>query len=74
MSERTPCVAHLILVSTTLASLLLLLPGVAMPVEVGEQAPDFTLPSTLGAPISLRQFRGKTHVLLEFYVRDHGPT
>jgi peroxiredoxin Q/BCP len=43
-------------------------------VEVGEQAPDFTLPSTLGAPISLRQFRGKTHVLLEFYVRDHGPT
>ena len=46
----------------------------ALAVEVGEQAPDFTLPSTLGEPISLRQFRGKTHVLLEFYVRDHGPT
>jgi peroxiredoxin Q/BCP len=41
---------------------------------VGEQAPDFTLPSTTGAPISLRQFRGTQHVLLEFYVRDHGPT
>jgi peroxiredoxin len=49
-------------------------PGVALAVAVGEQAPDFTLPSTLGEPISLSQFRGKQHVLLEFYVRDHGPT
>ena len=73
MRRRPPGVTRLLLLRTTLASLLLL-PGVALPVEVGEQAPDFTLPSTLGAPISLRQFRGKTHVLLEFYVRDHGPT
>ena len=73
MRGRPPGVTRLLLLRTTLASLLLL-PGVALPVEVGEQAPDFTLPSTLGAPISLRQFRGKTHVLLEFYVRDHGPT
>jgi hypothetical protein len=65
--------ARLILVSTTLASLLLVT-GVARPLEVGEQAPDFTLPSTMGEPISLRQFRGKQHVLLEFYVRDHAPT
>ncbi len=73
MSGRPPGVARLILVSTTLASLLLV-PGVALSLEVGEQAPDFTLPSTLGEPISLSQFRGKQHVLLEFYVRDHGPT
>jgi len=73
MRGRPPGVTRLLLLRTTLASLLLL-PGVALPVEVGEQAPDFTLPSTLGEPISLRQFRGKTHVLLEFYVRDHGPT
>jgi thioredoxin-dependent peroxiredoxin len=53
---------------------LLLVPGVALALEVGEQAPDFTLPSTRGEPISLRQFRGKQHVLLEFYVRDHAPT
>jgi hypothetical protein len=66
-------VARLILVSTTLASLLMV-PGVALPLEVGEQAPDFTLPSTMGEQISLRQFRGKKHVLLEFYVRDHAPT
>ena len=47
--------------------------GVALALEVGEKAPDFTLPSTMGEPISLSQFRGKKHVLLEFYVRDHGP-
>jgi hypothetical protein len=40
-------VAHLLLVRLTLASLLLGT-GVALPVEVGEQAPDFTLPSTTG--------------------------
>ena len=42
--------------------------------EVGEQAPDFTLPSTTGEPISLSQFRGKKLVLIEFYVGDFGPT
>jgi cytochrome oxidase Cu insertion factor (SCO1/SenC/PrrC family) len=73
MSERTPGVAYLILVSTTLASLLMV-PGVALALEVGEKAPDFTLPSTTGEQISLSQFRGKQHVLLEFYVRDHAPT
>jgi hypothetical protein len=66
-------VACLLLVSTTLASLLLV-PGVARSLEVGEPAPDFTLPSTLGVQISLSQFRGKQPVLLEFYVRDHAPT
>ena len=66
-------VARLRRVSLTLASLLLV-PGMLLAVEVGEPAPDFTLPSTLGEPIRLSQFRGKTHVLLEFYVRDHGPT
>jgi peroxiredoxin Q/BCP len=64
--------ARLIMVSTTLARLLVT--GVALSLEVGEKAPDFTLPSTMGEQISLSQFRGKQHVLLEFYVRDHGPT
>jgi hypothetical protein len=73
MSGLPPGVARLIMVSTTLASLLMV-PGVALSLEVGEKAPDFTLPSTLGEQISLSQFRGKKHVLLEFYVRDHGPT
>ena len=73
MSGRPPGVARLIMVSTTLASLLMV-PGVALALEVGEKAPDFTLPSTTGEQISLSQFRGKQHVLLEFYVRDHAPT
>jgi AhpC/TSA family len=73
MRGLPPGVARLIMVSTTLASLLMV-PGVALALEVGEKAPDFTLPSTTGEQISLSQFRGKQHVLLEFYVRDHGPT
>ena len=48
--------------------------GVATALEVGEKAPDFTLPSTTGEKISLSQFQGKQHVLLEFYVADFGGT
>jgi mycoredoxin-dependent peroxiredoxin len=48
--------------------------GISMAVEVGEQAPDFTLPSTQGGQISLSQFRGKKLVLLEFHVNDYGAT
>ena len=47
--------------------------GVATALEVGEQAPDFTLPSTTGETVSLRQFRGKHLVLLEFYGADFAP-
>lgn len=49
-------------------------PELAMAVEVGESAPEFTLPSTTGADISLRDFRGKKFVLLEFYGGDFHPT
>jgi hypothetical protein len=49
-------------------------PFVAASLEVGEKAPDFTLPSTTGEKISLSQFRGRKVVLLEFYVHDFGPT
>jgi peroxiredoxin Q/BCP len=48
--------------------------GVASALEVGEQAPDFTLPSTTGEKISLSQFRGKKLVLIEFYGADFVPT
>ena len=48
--------------------------GPAVALEVGEQAPDFTLPSTTGEQISLSQFRGKKVVLLEFHVNDFGAT
>ena len=47
--------------------------SVTAAVEVGEPAPDFTLDSTTGEQISLRQFRGKQLVLLEFYGADFSP-
>jgi hypothetical protein len=47
--------------------------SVATALEVGEQAPDFTLPSTTGKEMSLSQFRGKQPVLIEFYGQDFAP-
>jgi hypothetical protein len=47
--------------------------GMALALEIGEQAPDFTLPSTTGEKISLNQFRGKKHVLIQFYRTDFNP-
>lgn len=41
--------------------------------DVGDQAPDFTLPATTGGKISLSQFRGKKLVLIEFYGADFSP-
>ena len=43
-------------------------------VEVGDRAPDFTLPSTNGVDISLHDFRGKKWVFLEFYAAAFVPT
>lgn len=48
-------------------------PREARALEVGDRAPDFTLPSTTGESISLSQFRGKKLVLLEFYAADFRP-
>ncbi len=47
--------------------------AVAVALEVGQPAPDFTLPATTRQNISLSQFRGKKMVLLEFIVHDFGP-
>jgi AhpC/TSA family len=47
--------------------------SVATALEVGEKAPDFTLPSTTGKEMSLSQFRGKQPVLIEFYGQDFAP-
>ena len=48
--------------------------SVALALEVGERAPDFTLPSTTGEKISLSEFQGKKHVLIQFYSMDFNPT
>ncbi len=63
----------LLLLGVLLAGVLFVA-GVATALEVGEKAPDFTLPSTTGEKISLSQFQGKKPVLLEFYVADFGGT
>lgn len=41
--------------------------------DVGDKAPDFSLPATTGGKISLSQFRGKKLVLIEFYGADFSP-
>jgi len=35
--------------------------------KVGDMAPDFTLPSTTGKPVTLSDFRGKSAVVLAFF-------
>ena len=35
--------------------------------KVGDMAPDFTLPSTAGKPVTLSDFRGKAAVVLAFF-------
>ncbi len=44
-----------------------------MSVKVGDIAPDFTLPSQTGTPVSLKDFRGKKAVVLYFYPKDDTP-
>ncbi len=39
-------------------------------VQVGDSAPDFTLPDQSGKPVSLGGFLGKTDIVLYFYPRD----
>ena len=39
-----------------------------MPIDIGEVAPDFTLPSANNETISLSQFRGEKYVILSFHV------
>lgn len=44
-----------------------------MPLQPGDPAPDFTLPSTVGDRASLSDYRGKKNVLLMFYPLDFSP-
>jgi len=40
-------------------------------VQVGDAAPDFTLPTQSGSPVSLKDFIGKTAIVLYFYPKDN---
>jgi peroxiredoxin len=41
-----------------------------MAAEIGQSAPDFTLPDQSGNQVSLSQFRGQKDVVLSFHVFD----
>jgi peroxiredoxin len=41
--------------------------------NVGEAAPDFTLPGHMGQRITLSSFRGQKNVVLAFYPLDWTP-
>ncbi|MEK8024113.1 MAG: peroxiredoxin family protein [Candidatus Hydrogenedentota bacterium] len=43
------------------------------PPDVGDAAPDFSLPSSQGGEVRLSDFRGKSSVLLIFYPGDFTP-
>jgi hypothetical protein len=72
MERRRQCISHLVLIVMLLACLLVEVRETRA-LEVGEKAPDFTLPSTMGEKISLSQFQGKQFVLIEFYGADFAP-
>jgi len=72
MGKQTTYLRHLVVGIVLVAGLMIA--GAAMALEVGEQAPDFSLPSTTGEKISLSQFHGKKHVLIQFYSMDFNPT
>lgn len=40
---------------------------------IGKPAPDFTLPSTDGGNVTLKQYKGKKTVILYFYPKDETP-
>jgi len=68
------CVFANLLRGTLLAILLSCITGPAAAVEVGEAAPEFSMPSTMGGTVSLSDYRDKKWVLLEFYGADFAPT
>jgi peroxiredoxin len=61
------------LMSLSVLLVSMLLASSALAIEIGEEAPDFTLPSTTGEQISLSQFKGLKHVLIQFYSMDFNP-
>jgi peroxiredoxin len=53
-------------------SLLVLAAGQATALQVGDQAPSFTLPATTAAKISLADYLGKQPIVIFFYIAAFG--
>jgi AhpC/TSA family protein len=73
MCKFTNCQKSFLILGLLLFSLLGTA-DVSSALDVGDKAPDFTLPSTNGVDISLSDFRGKKWVFLEFYAAAFVPT
>ena len=50
------------------AALLFAAPAQAQMPKVGDKAPDFSVPSTTGKPVSLADHLGKRNIVLFFYI------
>jgi len=61
-----------LIVVATLAVLIPRLLSKNSALNAGATAPDFTLPSQDGSPVSLKDFRGKW-IVLYFYPKDQTP-
>jgi hypothetical protein len=72
MGKLTICQKSLLVLGLLFIGLLGTAP-VSSALDVGDQAPDFSLPATTGGKISLSQFREKKLVLIEFYGADYSP-
>jgi AhpC/TSA family len=72
MGKLTKCQNSLLVFGLLFIGLLGTAP-VSSALDVGDTAPDFSLPATTGGKISLSQFRGKKLVLIEFYGADYSP-
>ena len=70
LTRRAVILTFVLLVAALLG---LGLPIDARALDVGQRAPDFSLPATTGGTVSLAQFRGKQVVLIEFYGADFSP-
>jgi len=57
----------LVLAATAASALLAQTNPPKTQLKVGDEAPDFTLPSTTGQPVKLSDFRGKKNVVLAFF-------
>lgn len=63
-----------ILALLVLAAVLLVLGAPAAALQVGEKAPDFTLPATTTEKFSIKEFEGKKHVVLFGFIGAFTPT
>lgn len=73
MKRQSMCFRLLMRLSLGLV-VMLMLAGTVSALEVGQPAPDFSLTSTSGDKVRLSQFKGKKHVLIQFYSVDFNPT